>query len=139
MRMRGDGPPYSKVGSKLVLYNVGDLLDWLSSRIRTSTSEEISSSIKNPDVLQALLVERICLRAIQSKRLNYVAREYWTSLFVPEIIEPVMPEISLIHYVKQKAYDPKVNFKSMSKIANEIHVLEAGIENQIIKMMKALN
>ena len=100
--------------------------------------EEISKSVKDPNNLQRLLIERICIRIIQLKRLNFVSKEYWTSLFVPEILEPVMLEVSLIHYVKQKAYDPKVNFKSLSKIANEIHALEASIENQIIKMKKAL-
>jgi len=39
MRMRGDGPPYSKAGPKMVLYKLSDLNDWLASRSRYSTSE----------------------------------------------------------------------------------------------------
>lgn len=39
MRMRGDGPPYSKVGAKIVVYSTADLDDWVASRRRTSTSD----------------------------------------------------------------------------------------------------
>lgn len=39
MRMRGDGPLYSKVGPRVVLYNRDDLDEWLLSRRRRSTSE----------------------------------------------------------------------------------------------------
>lgn len=43
MRIRGDGPRYTKSGPKVVLYKVSDLLDWLGSRSRRSTSEQIHS------------------------------------------------------------------------------------------------
>jgi predicted DNA-binding transcriptional regulator AlpA len=36
-RVRGDGPPYIKVGRR-VLYNRHDLDAWLASHVRTSTS-----------------------------------------------------------------------------------------------------
>ncbi len=39
MRMRGDGPPYSKAGPRLVIYDIEDLDQWLESRKRLSTSE----------------------------------------------------------------------------------------------------
>ena len=39
MRIRGDGPPYTKSGPKLVLYKVTDLSAWLECRERQSTSE----------------------------------------------------------------------------------------------------
>jgi predicted DNA-binding transcriptional regulator AlpA len=37
-RMRGDGPPFLKVG-RSVLYAEGALLKWMTSRTRLSTSE----------------------------------------------------------------------------------------------------
>ncbi len=37
-RLRGDGPRYRKVG-RSVRYSETDLMDWLRSRSRTSTSE----------------------------------------------------------------------------------------------------
>jgi predicted DNA-binding transcriptional regulator AlpA len=38
-RMRGDGPPYTKVG-RSVRYSEADLLSWMKTRKRHSTSEE---------------------------------------------------------------------------------------------------
>lgn len=40
MRLRGDGPPYSKAGQRVVVYDVADLDAWLASRKRRSTSED---------------------------------------------------------------------------------------------------
>jgi predicted DNA-binding transcriptional regulator AlpA len=37
-RMRGDGPPYVKLGGS-VRYREGELVSWLKSRARLSTSE----------------------------------------------------------------------------------------------------
>ena len=39
MRLRGDGPPYLKAGSRIVLYDLGDLEAWLATRRRFSTSD----------------------------------------------------------------------------------------------------
>jgi predicted DNA-binding transcriptional regulator AlpA len=39
MRMRGDGPPFLKVGGRVVLYDKRDLEAWLETRRRRSTSE----------------------------------------------------------------------------------------------------
>ena len=39
MRLRGDGPPYSKAGPRIVVYDVHDLDNWLAARRRLSTSE----------------------------------------------------------------------------------------------------
>ena len=39
-RMRGDGPPYVKLG-RTIRYREGALLQWLRSRQRLSTSEEV--------------------------------------------------------------------------------------------------
>jgi predicted DNA-binding transcriptional regulator AlpA len=39
MRMRGDGPCYSKVGRRLVLYDMERLDDWLAKSLRQSTSD----------------------------------------------------------------------------------------------------
>jgi predicted DNA-binding transcriptional regulator AlpA len=39
MRLRGDGPPYVKIGSRVVVYVLADLEEWLLSRKRRSTSE----------------------------------------------------------------------------------------------------
>ncbi|MBN4047899.1 helix-turn-helix domain-containing protein [Oceanicaulis sp. AH-315-P02] len=39
MRIKGNGPPYTKTGAKLVLYNKLKLDHWLESRSRTSTSQ----------------------------------------------------------------------------------------------------
>jgi predicted DNA-binding transcriptional regulator AlpA len=39
MRLRGDGPPYSKAGRKVVLYDMADLDKWVASHQRRSTSE----------------------------------------------------------------------------------------------------
>ena len=38
-RMRGDGPPYVKLG-RAIRYREGSLLQWLRSRQRLSTSEQ---------------------------------------------------------------------------------------------------
>ena len=38
-RMRGDGPPYVKLG-RAIRYREGALLQWLRSRQRSSTSEQ---------------------------------------------------------------------------------------------------
>jgi predicted DNA-binding transcriptional regulator AlpA len=40
MRMRGDGPPYSKLGDRIVVYDLGDLEHWVAVRKRRSTSEQ---------------------------------------------------------------------------------------------------
>ncbi len=39
MRLRGDGPVYSKAGPRIVVYDVRDLDAWLAARRRQSTSE----------------------------------------------------------------------------------------------------
>ena len=39
MRLRGDGPPYSKAGPRVVIYDRADLDAWVAARRRTSTSE----------------------------------------------------------------------------------------------------
>jgi predicted DNA-binding transcriptional regulator AlpA len=39
MRLRGDGPFYSKAGPRIVVYDVADLEDWLAKRRRRSTSD----------------------------------------------------------------------------------------------------
>jgi predicted DNA-binding transcriptional regulator AlpA len=38
-RYRGGGPPFIRVGGKLVRYRRGDVLAWLESRRRSSTSD----------------------------------------------------------------------------------------------------
>ena len=38
-RGRGDGPPFSKAGRKVVLYAVADVEQWLAVRRRRSTSD----------------------------------------------------------------------------------------------------
>ena len=40
MRLRGDGPPYSKAGPRVVVYDLADLEGWLAARKRTSTSDD---------------------------------------------------------------------------------------------------
>jgi Helix-turn-helix domain len=37
MRVRGDGPPYSKAGARVVVYDIRDLEAWLRSTRRKST------------------------------------------------------------------------------------------------------
>ena len=39
MRLRGDGPAYSKAGPRVVIYDRADLDAWLAGRKRRSTSE----------------------------------------------------------------------------------------------------
>jgi predicted DNA-binding transcriptional regulator AlpA len=39
MRLTGDGPPFVKVGVRAVAYRKADLDEWLSSRVRRSTSD----------------------------------------------------------------------------------------------------
>ena len=41
MRLRGDGPAYSKSGPRVVVYAIEDLHAYLASRRRHSTSEEV--------------------------------------------------------------------------------------------------
>jgi hypothetical protein len=38
MRLRGDGPPYAKLG-RMVIYAIGDLDAWVNARKRMSTLE----------------------------------------------------------------------------------------------------
>jgi len=38
MRLRGDGPPYTKAGQRVVIYNTADIDDWLDANKRQSTS-----------------------------------------------------------------------------------------------------
>ena len=40
MRLRGDGPPYSKAGPRIVIYDRADLDEWLAANRRQSTSDE---------------------------------------------------------------------------------------------------
>jgi hypothetical protein len=42
-RVRGDGPPFSKAGRKVVLYAVADIEAWLACRRRLSTSDHGST------------------------------------------------------------------------------------------------
>jgi hypothetical protein len=37
MRVRGDGPPFSKAGARVVVYDIRDLNEWLRRTRRTST------------------------------------------------------------------------------------------------------
>lgn len=39
MRMRGDGPAYSKISHRLIIYQKSDLDAWLESKKCNSTSE----------------------------------------------------------------------------------------------------
>ncbi len=39
MRLRGDGPPYTKIGRRLCAYDLEALNNWLDGRQRTSTSQ----------------------------------------------------------------------------------------------------
>ncbi len=43
MRVRGDGPVYSKAGPRIVVYAVEDLDGYLSARRRNSTSETVEA------------------------------------------------------------------------------------------------
>ena len=38
MRVRGDGPPYSKAGARIVVYDIDDINEWLRATRRASTS-----------------------------------------------------------------------------------------------------
>lgn len=40
MRLRGDGPQYAKAGPRIVVYERQHLDDWLTSRLRHSTSDD---------------------------------------------------------------------------------------------------
>jgi predicted DNA-binding transcriptional regulator AlpA len=39
MRMRGDGPPYVKMGRRVVVYRLSDLSAWMDEHERLSTAE----------------------------------------------------------------------------------------------------
>ncbi len=39
-RMRGDGPPFIKVGSRAIRYSEAALIQWMKGRQRLSTSEQ---------------------------------------------------------------------------------------------------
>jgi predicted DNA-binding transcriptional regulator AlpA len=39
MRLRGDGPPYSKLGARVVVYDIADLDLWVEGQKRSSTSK----------------------------------------------------------------------------------------------------
>ena len=55
MRLRGDGPPYSKAGPRIVVYDLADLDSYVASRRRQSTSE-------NPEVAGREHTEQLALR-----------------------------------------------------------------------------
>jgi hypothetical protein len=40
MRVRGDGPPFSKAGARIVVYGIEDLDEWLRATRRTSTRSD---------------------------------------------------------------------------------------------------
>ena len=42
MRFRGDGPPFIKPTPRKVAYPEGPLGDWLTSRMRTQTGQEVA-------------------------------------------------------------------------------------------------
>ena len=42
MRLRGDGPAYSKAGARVVVYDIADLDAWLAGRRRHSTSDGVN-------------------------------------------------------------------------------------------------
>lgn len=42
MRLRGDGPPYSLAGRRVILYDQQDLNDWLDRTRRVSTRGELA-------------------------------------------------------------------------------------------------
>ena len=42
MRLRGDGPVYSKAGPRIVIYDKLDLDSWLTAQRRRSTSEIVA-------------------------------------------------------------------------------------------------
>jgi predicted DNA-binding transcriptional regulator AlpA len=44
MRLRGDGPIYSKAGPRVVIYDQDDLDHWLNSRRRSSTSQGMAAA-----------------------------------------------------------------------------------------------
>lgn len=46
MRLRGDGPFYSKAGPRVVIYDRADLDAWLSGQRRRSTSEANSAGAR---------------------------------------------------------------------------------------------
>lgn len=39
MRMRGDGPRFVKLGSRIVAYRKSDLEDWLCESLRSATND----------------------------------------------------------------------------------------------------
>jgi predicted DNA-binding transcriptional regulator AlpA len=45
MRLRGDGPPYAKLGKRIVIYDQTDLEEWVDARRRLSTSSESNHPI----------------------------------------------------------------------------------------------
>lgn len=44
MRLRGDGPPYAKLGKRVVVYDLNDLEKWASAGKRTSTSAVVGKN-----------------------------------------------------------------------------------------------
>lgn len=38
LRVRGGGPPYAKIGKRIVLYDEADLREWANAQLRRSTS-----------------------------------------------------------------------------------------------------
>ena len=41
-RLRGDGPPFYKIGGRLVRYRLSEVNAWLQGRKRASTSQELT-------------------------------------------------------------------------------------------------
>ncbi len=50
MRLRGDGPVYSKAGPRIVLYDRADLEAWLAARKRPERSETMCPEVSVPDL-----------------------------------------------------------------------------------------
>jgi hypothetical protein len=47
-RVKGSGPPFLKLGSKLVRYRLADLERWLDKQVRMSTSDKGNGSSPSP-------------------------------------------------------------------------------------------
>jgi predicted DNA-binding transcriptional regulator AlpA len=39
-RLKGNGPPFVRISGRSVRYRLGDVLDWIGSLVRSSTSAE---------------------------------------------------------------------------------------------------
>jgi len=86
-------------------------------------------------IIEIFLLDRIAMRIIQSYRLNLASFELWQGANDPTVVYSTLENpFEEVH----EGYTPEVDVKSMTVLAQIFNRYEKSIENQILKLKKAL-